>query len=105
MTTITDNDKESEIEYKRKARVQRKQVNSLLSFYTETLTKEFGNMLLSQAVQLLIERRLEQIQAQKQRSEPQTVLWKMPVKVLFDRYKFDVVLNQEKTNESFLIID
>ena len=91
--------------YKPKIRVVKRQLNRLCSWYTEQLTIELGNRILSPATQLLIERRLQQIQEQQKRMEPQNTLWTIPVKPVYhlvNDHSFEVIIADP---EAILITD
>ena len=91
--------------YKPKIKVFKRQLIRLCSLYTEQLTNEFGKRLLNPSTQLLIERRLQQIQYESYRREPQNTLWLVPVKVVFqleNNHSFDVTVSDPN---AILIMD
>lgn len=81
-------------------KVQKRQAYKLLMFYTETLHSEFGNRFLTLAIKELLERRLQELQEQCKRSEPQNQLYQIPVKIVyFDDIKQHYEVNFSNTEE------
>lgn len=100
MTKVTDETEQKQQEvlsgvFKPKIKVYKRQINRLCSWYTEQLSNEFRNRILNPSAQLLIERRLQELQYQQYRQEPQNTLWLVPVKVIFqleNNHSFEVTV-------------